>query len=237
MSMPTLDLFTSPPEDLEIGQYHVLQGLKDCHERFAQNKLYPELSDLIHLLQSLEGILDAHAEMDENLAGDLEDVDLEQGALIRSAYQSSLPELDKIIELTSWAVPHIQESIVEGATIVDFVDDNMSITSVGLIPMYKQEGYWFVPDLRTELLHLLRYELALYSTSKERFRTLKTNELESLDDHQIRHSPESVKLHLIEKYHDLPNPATFNIEVDIDFPYQETVLPIAKRKLMRYLVS
>jgi hypothetical protein len=41
----------------------------------------------------------------------------------------------------------------------------------------------------------------------------------------------------MKKYHDLPNPATYRCEVDIDFPYQDTVLPVAKRKLMAHLVA
>jgi hypothetical protein len=108
---------------------------------------------------------------------------------------------------------------------------------VGIVPAYKQEGYWFVPDLRADLLHLLRYEMALFSSANERFRSLKTTLIDSLEERLIKHSPESVKLSLVKRYSELPNPATYRCEVDIDFPYQETILPIAKRKLMAYLVS
>ena len=71
----------------------------------------------------------------------------------------------------------------------------------------------------------------------KRYRTLKTVLLESLDEGAVKRAPEWVKMTLLEKYRDLPNPATYRCEVDIEFPYQETTLPVAKRKLMAQLVS
>ena len=69
------------------------------------------------------------------------------------------------------------------------------------------------------------------------YRALKTVVLESLEEGTNRLPSESVKLLLMKKYQDLPNPATYRCEVDMDFPYSETVLPVGKRKLMAYLVS
>jgi exonuclease V gamma subunit len=48
-------------------------------------------------------------------------------------------------------------------------------------------------------------------------------------------SPQAIKLDLVEERRDLPNPATYFFETQLDFPFEETMLPVAKRKLMRYL--
>ena len=44
-------------------------------------------------------------------------------------------------------------------------------------------------------------------------------------------------LELIEANRDLPNPATYLFETDLDFPFNETILPVAKRKFLRGLYS
>jgi hypothetical protein len=49
--------------------------------------------------------------------------------------------------------------------------------------------------------------------------------------------PSSVKLKLIEERKDLPNPATFFFDTDLALPYQETLLPVAKRRMMRVLAE
>jgi len=35
----------------------------------------------------------------------------------------------------------------------------------------------------------------------------------------------------------MPNPAVYSIETDLKFPVDETLLPIAKRSLVRYISS
>jgi hypothetical protein len=53
-----------------------------------------------------------------------------------------------------------------------------------------------------------------------------------MDLPRIQKSPEVIKLEVMRRYHDLPNPAMYMCETDLDFPYESTVLPIAKRKFM-----
>jgi hypothetical protein len=72
----------------------------------------------------------------------------------------------------------------------------------------------------------------LFTETNERYRTLKTRLLESIEQRLVKLAPESIKRQLMEKYHDLPNPATFWCDTDLEFPYSETILPIAKRKLL-----
>lgn len=105
------------------------------------------------------------------------------------------------------------------------------------MPLYHDEGYWFVPDNKASLLHLLHFSLALYESGNERFRSLKTEVLKTLEQSSIKRPAESVKMELIEERHDIPNPATFVCETELDFPYQATILPVAKRKLLIRLAA
>jgi hypothetical protein len=40
---------------------------------------------------------------------------------------------------------------------------------------------------------------------------------------------------LIRAKRDFPNPAVYSIETELSFPIDETLLPIAKRTLVRYI--
>jgi hypothetical protein len=131
----------------------------------------------------------------------------------------------------------LKRAIEEGMHIYNFVDEHISIEEVGIMPAYREEGYWLVPDTRAAHLNLLRYQVSLFSSTSERYRALKTVVVDSLAEGAIKLSPESVKLLLMKRYQDLPNPATYRCEVDMDFPYLETILPVGKRKLMAQLVS
>jgi len=44
-----------------------------------------------------------------------------------------------------------------------------------------------------------------------------------------------MRLKLVQKNRDLPNPATYLINSKYTYPLEETVLPVAKRLLVRYV--
>jgi hypothetical protein len=72
---------------------------------------------------------------------------------------------------------------------------------------------------------------------EERLQALKTAHVKTLSRAGTQPNPAAVKLDLVTEHRDLPNPATYHFETDLEFPFTETLLPVAKRKLMRYLHS
>jgi benzoyl-CoA reductase/2-hydroxyglutaryl-CoA dehydratase subunit BcrC/BadD/HgdB len=232
-----LETFLSGPGDFEGRQYLILQGLKEHYSRFSNNRLYPSLSDLVDLYGSLQDLLREEDHLKGNLPQDLKDIDVEHQKLVYESIPLNDSEISQLLDLIEWAIPHIKKALDEGMAIYQFVDSHIIIAHVGILPMYREEGYWFVPDSSAHQLHVLRYEVSLFTSANERYRSLKTRHLESMEQGAITNSPEAIKLMLVEKYHDLPNPATYLCETDLDFPYSETILPVAKRKLMAHLFS
>lgn len=231
-----LEVFLTGSTDAEARQYHILSGLQQCYENFSHNRLYPTLAELIALRTALLDMIHGMHDIQRRMSHDVKELDIEENTLIYED-QPNNDDLLRAAELITWAMPYMEKAIEEGVGIYSFVEEHMQIEHVGILPMYREEGYWFVPEHKAALLHLLRYELSLFSSSSERYRTLKTSNLGDVPQGFILESPESIKLRLIEQYHDLPNPATFICETDLDFPYTETILPIAKRKLMTQVFS
>ncbi|MFN3316181.1 MAG: hypothetical protein ACK40K_05165, partial [Raineya sp.] len=46
---------------------------------------------------------------------------------------------------------------------------------------------------------------------------------------------ENLKISLLRKYSELPNPATYLVNAKLPYPLEETLLPIAKRVLVRHI--
>jgi hypothetical protein len=235
MSQLSVETFVAGARDPEGGQYAVLQGLQAHQMAFAHTQLYPGLADLLHLHDQLRGILEQSGKLEREFPHTIKEVDELGGRLVRESSLEDPAMIALIADLIRWALPAIRRVIEEGMEIYNFVEDHIAIEDVGIMPFYRNEGYWFIPELRRSLLHLMRYEVSLFSADGERYRTLKTRVIESMSENPIRTPAESIKLSLIERYRDLPNPATYRCETDLDFPYAETMLPVAKRKFMNHL--
>jgi hypothetical protein len=237
MNTLSLDVFLTGTRDFEAKQYEVLQGLKTLRAELRHNRLYPALAELVDLISVLGDFLQKKGEIQSRLPHRLKKLDLENKRLVYEPEKRDDADLERSVDLIHWAFPVIKNAIDEGTELYNFVEEHVRIEHVGIVPMYREEGYWFVPENTVSRLHLLRYEITLFTSTTERFRALKTRVLDSFEQASIRHSPESIKLDLIERYPDMPNPATYACETDLDFPYNETILPVAKRKLMEQVFS
>jgi hypothetical protein len=237
MQRLTLESFLTAHPDVETSQFQILASLKTYYAEFHHTRLYPALAELIDLAKALEGILQEQARLEQRLPQELKTVDWTNKKLVFEPMQVQPSDIERVMELIRWALPHLYAGIEEGRSVYDFVDENLRLEEVGLMPMYREEGYAFVPENRASLLHLLKYEVSLFTAEDRRFRAIKTRVLKSLKQQLIQFSPEFLKMQLLEEHHDLPNPATFQFATDFDFPYVETILPVAKRKLMARVCS
>ncbi|MBK6290918.1 MAG: hypothetical protein IPH85_02335 [Ignavibacteria bacterium] len=237
MGTLTLDMFTQGVADVEAAQYRILAALSGLRRDFRQNTLYPALGDLIELSSVLETIQQNRETYRTSLPQTLTGVDLEKRQLMFNATPADEESIARTFELLNWAVPFVKELTDEGVAMFEFVHQSLSLDPVGIMPLYRDEGYVFVPDHRENLIHVLKYELSLFSAESEQYRAMKTIEIEAHVPASILETPEDLKLALVEQHQDMPNPATFLMDSDLDFPFDETILPVAKRKLMRHLIS
>jgi len=233
----TLDLFAGAVHDVERTQYQVLAGLQKVRNAFSNNRIYPHLGHLIKLYRSLQTVLEQSEQFRTPEAGRVTGVDLENKTV-----RYDWPDLDgdqmaSVESLIHWSLPRIQETIEEGKAIYEFVEDNLEVETVGIVPSYVQEGYLMVPDREQSLLHVMRYTLSIYRDDGERYRTLKTEVCKTVRQHGADRSPSSIKLELVEERRDLPNPATYFFQTDLAFPFEATLLPIVKRRFLRQLAS
>ena len=239
MNSPTLDLdlFTQVQSDYEVRQYKVLAALKKISEDFQQNRIYPHLSELVNLRSTLLDIKNRLEDIRNDFPKRIKNIDLVNEIIEHEVVFVDGSDLSKVEDLIEWALPHIETTIEEGKAIYEFVDDEIRIEEVGIIPNYVDEGYFFVPDNAVAKLLLFQYEVSIFQSAQDQYRSLKTGFLKALHQGRAMLSPNSIKLDLIREHKKLPNPATYSFETDLDFPFNETIFPVVKRKLLQQLAE
>ncbi len=223
--------------DPEGAQYQLLARKQLAMDAFAKNIVYPHLAEMVGMYNTLVGLTDQIDRLRTDARGVLKGIDLSEGALMYDKTAFTGGEILAIESFVEWALPHIRTAIDEGRTVFEFVDEHMKVAEVGVVPTYQEEGYLLIPNSLQETLHVVKYELSVYTSLSENYRSLKTRVVREIPFGAVAPPPATIKMQLVEENSDLPNPATFLAVTDIEFPFAGTVLPIAKRKLMERLSS
>lgn len=234
-SQLNLSLFTKVRDDLEKRQYIILGELKMISAEFQYYKVYPHLNQLVEINRTLKEVIGHLTDLRNKFPKRISKIDWVNREIEHEVVFVDGTDLQRVEELIHWALPHIEKTIHEGVAIHEFVSEKLSVEHVGIVPSYMDEGYFFLPDNRISKLNLFRFEVSIFHSAEDKYRSLKTKFLKSLNKQKVELSPNTLKLDLIRDEKELPNPATFSFQTDLDFSFKQTILPVAKRKLMQKL--
>jgi len=76
------------------------------------------------------------------------------------------------------------------------------------------------------------YSVTIFESATEKFRAIKTQHIADYKSSTLQ-SYENIKIDLIRSIKKFPNPAAYAVESELEFPLTETILPVAKRVLVR----
>ena len=219
--------------DLEYKQYILLAYLKETRDSFEKNELYPPLAELVEHFNYLYGIQKNNELLKDELPKNLKSVDIPNLQLIYEKINPENPSLQHIFEVIDYALPRIKENLNEGVARYEYVESNLSIEPIGLLPIYKKEGYLLI-DQEKHLTYVYRYQVANITTTDEKLVSIHTRLIET-EKRSISNHHHQIKLNLIRKYRELPNPAAFSVRTSGDYPLKPTLLPVTERLLLRQL--
>ncbi|HEX2868117.1 MAG TPA: hypothetical protein VHO03_13810 [Ignavibacteriales bacterium] len=238
MDKLTINTFIAAIDDLEASQYKVLSFLKKYKAELRQHKIYPVLTDLIELMNLLEELSNKKNRFQSLFPKKIEKLDLKNKKIIYSNEDYSDAEVDRLFEFINWAYPEIEEAYNEARAILEFVKRNLRVEEIGIMPLYRNEGYFFVPDNRRLQEQVFRFETSFLPAVSVSFNVMKTNLIETLLISELTAQAfAELKMDLIRRHPEMPNPATFRCETDLDFPFEETIFPIAKSLLASKLAA
>jgi len=105
-----------------------------------------------------------------------------------------------------------------------------------VMPIKPAAGYLFLKEKDRNAVRVYEYAVTLFENAEEKYRGLKT-QFVSTCYISITNTYENLKVDLIRNNKNLPNPAAYAVESKLDFPFDETFLPVAKRVLVKKISS
>lgn len=226
------DWLTEGLIDYEYKKYILLAYLKDVGRKFNQSELYPFMSDLIFHYRNLIQVRESKKLMYDNFPESLSKADFKKLRLTYDKIVNDDEVMRQIEEIISFAIPKVKGILEEGKELYEFVEDNIELEPVGLTPIYADEGYLFINQDASKEIAIYRYQMTFFENANEKYRSMSTHFLLN-EVRGISKSYENIKIGLTKTFAELPNPATFLASSRLKFPLQETVLPVAKRMLVR----
>lgn len=220
--------------DFELKKYTLLAYLQEINKYFNENKLYPQLADIIFHYNNIVAFRENKKYLQEHFPKKLTGIQMEKLQLLYEQMIEDDELMSELEDIIHYSAGKLKSTICNGTEIYEFVEENINITPVGLLPLDTQEGYFFLSSGKVRQTRVYHYRLSIFEKHDERYRSIKTA---FIDDWQrsISRTYENIKTELIRLRKDLPNPAVYSIETTLSYPVDETLLPVAKRSLVKFI--
>ena len=220
--------------DFELQKYRLLAYLTQVNKCFNETKLYPQLSDVIFHHNNLVAFRDNKKFLQDQFPKRVEQVNIQKLELIYERMLQDNELMQELETITNYALQHMKGTIDNGAEIYEFVEKQTRIEPVGIMPLYKNEGYMLLRYGQYAEVRAYAYTITLFEHKDARYKGVRINYVDTWPK-SIANTYEHIKRDIIRSIRTLPNPAVFSVETELAIPLDETLLPIAKRMLVRQL--
>jgi hypothetical protein len=214
---------------MEITRYRILAILKEHLSCIRKNCLYPTLTELVGFSVRLENLINATfkpEDTDDNFYNKKEIAifgNLDPGEEI----------IDESSELIRWTISKINPILDEGIAVYEFISENMELELIQGDPHYKEEGYFIVPDNKSMVFNIYSFTSVLFNTENSPVKSIKTVFVQSLTISTTESIIAQYNI-LLQNIGDKNLPVYF-CSTDLDFPFEETIFQIARKKLLKFL--
>lgn len=226
------DWITNGLIDFEYKKYVLLAYLKHVQTNFDQARLYPFLSDLIAHYQDVQSFKNRKTLLKSGFPKEITKIDLEQIKLSYETMTQDSELMTALEEIVEYAIPEMKNTLGLGKELYETVEADLQIEPVGIVPLYKDEGYVMLEMAHGKKTDIYQYKISKFVLSGEGFRSIYLKLIKSIR-RGLGETFEGIKLGLIKSYQTLPNPATFLLQAHKSYPVKETVVPVAKRLVLQ----
>ncbi|MFN3529980.1 MAG: hypothetical protein ACK417_08690 [Bacteroidia bacterium] len=222
--------------DVEYKKYVLLDYLQFVSGNFNRNRIYPFLAEiiarhreLIQLQQRKETLLTTFPKRLKGINMQDKSIRYEPMPFMESNY------MELIEEIMAMGKQIFEQGIEQGQEKYEQFERELELLPIGLLPIESSEGYLLLSTRNHPETLCYYYKLSIFEHAQDNYRSLQTRYLQTFR-RSLSQTLENIKLELIKIYPQLPNPATFAALFHQWQPVQPTLLPIAKRGLVKRLV-
>jgi len=222
--------------DFELKKYTLLAYLREVNKYFNENKLYPQLADVIFHYNNIVAFRENKKFLQEQFPKKLTGMQLQKLQLLYEQMIEDDELMSELEDIIRYAAEKMKGTITSGTEIYEFIEDKLTISPIGIIPLEQSEGYFFLSESASRDTRVYYYRLSIFEKHDEKYRSIRTDYINSWY-RSLVNTYENIKSELISNRIMLPNPAVYAIESGLTYPIEETLLPIAKRSLVRYITE
>ena len=220
--------------DFEYKKYVLLAYLKYIRQNFSVNRLYPFLSDLIDHYNNLKNLQKDKMDLSIQFPKQLNLEELWESKLTYERIVKDDNISKELEEIMIYALDKIQDTMDIGKEIYEAVEENMKVIPIGLRSLYQNEGFMLIDTNDNADVKIYKYQISVFEGPSDKYRAIHTTYLGEVKK-SISTTYEQVRLNLIRTNKNLVNPATYLINSRNTYPLEETMLPVAKRLLVRHV--
>lgn len=221
--------------DFEYKKYVLLGYLKQVKEHFEEQKLYPDFAELIAHYKNLIQLRNNANSLENNFKKNLKGLDFKNMQL---TYDNTINDelLDELKQIIEFSEPLLAREIHKGKHIFDFAEQHIAIDHIGLLPIYKNEGYFLLLPHQSKQVFVYNYCFSKVNLLQQEVYGLNTHYFSTFTL-SLSKPVDKVKHEIIEANPQLPNPAVYLFKAKASLPNDETFLPISKRLLYKHVIS
>jgi len=234
MKSLSMNWFIEGAIDFEYKKYVLLDYLQEINRHFDRNHLYPNLTDLIFHYNNLLAFKQNKTLLQQNFPQRLSKADIEA---VKLTYQKIVQDdntMHEIEQIISYALYRMDPAMQTGREIYDFVESCLDIDPVGVVPLLPYNGYFTLSNGNERTNRVYEYQFTLFESKDDKYRGIHIHLVDTFERNLVN-TPESIKQRLIKSRKHLPNPAMYHVQSEISFPLEETLLPVAKRSLVKFI--
>jgi hypothetical protein len=220
--------------DFEYKKYVLLDYLQEINRHFDKSRLYPNLTDLIFHYNNLLSFKKDKTALQQAFPQRLTKADIEA---VKLTYQKMVQDdntMHEIERIIGYALRKMDPALKTGREIYDFVESRLAIDPIGVVPLTPYYGYFTLHNGKETTNWIYEYQITIFENKDDKYRGINIALIDTYEQSLVN-TPESIKQKLIKKRKHLPNPAMYYVQSDISFPLEQTLLPVAKRSLVKYI--
>lgn len=220
--------------DFEYKKYILLAYLQHVNECFEETKLYPALSELVKHYRNLVALRDQKNSLYNSFPEKLNSADLQNFKLVYEKLCTDDRLMTELESIINFSIPQFEQRLSEGKKIYDFIESKINIFPIGIVPLHTDAGYLLLKNGDQNKTVVFEYQITIFDQPNERYRAIGVQYVNSFEK-TLCNTYENIKGDLLRYNKNLPNPATYVIESELTLPFEDTLLPLAKRTLVKYL--
>lgn len=190
--------------DFELKKYTLLAYLQEVNRYFNENKLYPQLADIIFHYNNLVAFRENKKFLQEHFPKKLSGIQMEKLQLLYEQIVEDDELMQELEGIIHFAAARMKTAISSGTEIYEFIEDKLTIFPVGLIPLEINEGYFFLSEGSHRNTRVYSYRLSIFEKHDEKYRSIRTefiadwqrnlvNTYENIKSELIRHRTSTLR--------------------------------------------